>query len=480
MTQSPTEQDERMGKDKDQYRVKNVLAFCSAQVSDVISYQGFTFLIFTFYYAVIGLDVGWITIGFIIWSVWNSLNDPLLGYISDRTHTKWGRRIPYFALGLIPLSIIMVLLWTPPVYLFDPVANFIYFIIIIMVFEGIYTMFSLAHTSMFPEIFLTEKARIKANSIKQMFSVLGLIVAFILPTLMISDLSDPAALGQYQVVGLILGLITFLGGFIFLKWGPKERPEFDHDYQKAPRLLTSIKWCVKSRSFRNYIPAELANWYVFGMLPTIVPLYGKFVLGIGKGETIWLGLLLGVTFISAAIFINLWKRVVARIGARKAWMCSFSVWILTLLPTLFITDRYQGLIVFFLIGIGLSGSMVIIDLLVADIIDEDEIATGIRRESSYYGVNALFLRTATIFVFLSISLVFSSVGWKVFEPEVVTDDTIFGLRALMFLFPAVALAIGILAMYRYPLDGAKLQQVKADLEKIHASKREQSLHFERA
>ncbi len=187
-----------------------------------------------------------------------------------------------------------------------------------------------------------------------------------------------------------------------------------------------------------------------------------------------MGLLLGIAFLSAAIFINFWKKVVAKIGPRKAWMCSFTVWIITLLPTLFITDKFQGIIVFFLIGIGLSGSLIIIDLLVADIIDEDELVTGIRREASYYGVNALFLRTATIFVFLSISLVFSSVGWTVFEPSLVTADTVFGLRALMFLFPAIALAIGVFAMYRYPLDGAKLKQVKADLEKLHASKREKS------
>ncbi len=450
---------------------KTAAIYSLGQIGDITAYQTFTFLVFTFYYAVVGINIALISIGFMIWSVWNAINDPMLGYLSDRTHTKWGRRIPYVIVAFIPLAIIMILLFSPikTLGITDEIANFIYFLIIIIVFELFYTMYSLNLTSIFPEVFISSEERTKANNVRQVFTIVGLLVAFILPSFFISDYSDPNSIGEYQIFGVVCMIIIIICGLIFLKFGPKERDEFKEDYQNAPSLKDSIKLCVKSKSFMWYIPAEIGNWFVYGMLPTIVPLYGKFVLNIQ--DTFLISLLLGFTFISAAIFMTiLWKPLVKRFGNRKTWMLSMSIWIATMAPLMFINDLVGGIVVFFLIGIGLSGSLYIIDLVVADIVDEDEVNTGMRREAGYYGVNALFLRFTTVFVFLAISSVFTSVGWAVFEPEVITPEIIFGLRALIFIFPAIALVIAILSIYKYPLSAKKLEEVREKLEKIHARK----------
>ncbi|GAH53353.1 unnamed protein product, partial [marine sediment metagenome] len=87
--------------------------------------------------------------------------------------------------------------------------------------------------------------------------------------------------------------------------------------------------------------------------------------------------------------------------------------------------------------------------------------------TGYYGVKAFIYKLSSVFVFLTIGLVFSNVGWAVYEPEKVTAEVIFGLRALMFIFPAIALIISILVMYKYPLYGEKLATVKEKLSKIH-------------
>ncbi|GAI18126.1 unnamed protein product, partial [marine sediment metagenome] len=87
------------------------------------------------------------------------------------------------------------------------------------------------------------------------------------------------------------------------------------EYKNAPSFFFSLKSSVKNKSFRRYIPADIAIWYTIGMLTTLIALYGKFVLGIGEGETIFLGILMLLTFISMAIAINLlWKPVVRKIG----------------------------------------------------------------------------------------------------------------------------------------------------------------------
>lgn len=399
-------------------------------------------------------------------------NDPLIGYLSDRTHTKWGRRLPYIVVSFVPLAVVMYFLFTPPLPVGTPneIGNFYYFLTIILIFELFYTAFSLNQMSLFPEIFMSEQERTKANNVRQIFSIIGLVFAFILPGLIISDFSVPAALPEYQLFGIIAGIVVIVGALIFLLFGPKEKPEFREDYKNAFSFFKTIKFCFKSKSFRWYVISETSNWFVFGMLPTIVPLYAKYVLN--ESDAFMASLLLGLSFISATIFITfLWRPVVRKIGNRKAWMISMTIWILSLFPLMFIGDLISGMIIFFLIGMGLSGSLYIIDLVVADIVDEDEIATGMRREAGFYGVNAFVLRFSNILVILAISTVFSTVGWATFDPSVDPSQVAFGLRVLIFVFPAIALLIAILAIYKYPLHGEKLKEVKEKLEEIHEQKK---------
>ena len=446
--------------------------FSFGQIADITAYQSFILLIFTFYYSVVGIQIELITLGFIIWSIWNMINDPILGYFSDRTHTKWGRRRPWIMIAFIPLAVIMIFLFTPPfpIGITNPqFGNFVYFLIIIIIFEFFYTMYSLNVTSMFPEIFLTEKERTQGNNIRAVYTIIGLIVAFLLPGLIIPDFTDPAYFTEFQIFGVIACVVIIIAVIILLKFGPKERKEFQKDSENALSLIKSIVYCLKSKSFRWYIIAELCNWFVYGMLPMIVPLYAKFVLGAIGFET---SLLLGLTFISAALFMTvLWKPLVRKLGNKKTWIISMSIWAASLFPLMFISDYISGMIVFFLIGVGLSGSLYIIDLVVADIVDEDEVVTGIRREAGYYGVNALILRFSNVLVIFAIGSVLSTVGWAVFEPTLVTEGVKLGLRALMFVFPVIALIIAILAMTQYPLHGERLKNVQEKLKEIHEQKK---------
>jgi GPH family glycoside/pentoside/hexuronide:cation symporter len=208
------------------------------------------------------------------------------------------------------------------------------------------------------------------------------------------------------------------------------------------------------------------------MLTTIVALYGKFVLGVGEGQSIYLALLMLLFFVSSAICMNIiWKPVVQRLGIRKGWLISMFLWIIFLSPLFFIDNVMIGFIVFSLIGIGFSGCYYILDLAISDIIDEDEVNTGTRREASYFGVYIMFMRLATILVFLAIGLIFTNVGWVIYAPEKVTPQVILGLRVLIFILPAISLLFGIIAVYKFPLHGERLKKVKVELQKIHQEKK---------
>ncbi|MFX0165439.1 MAG: MFS transporter [Candidatus Hodarchaeota archaeon] len=469
---------EKKEESEESFSFKKAASYSTGQIADQAAYQTFTFLVFTFYYTVIKLNITYITIGFIIWAVWNSFNDPMLGYLSDRTHTRFGRRLPYIMIAFIPLGVIVFLLFTPnfPILVEHEIGMFIYFLVIIILFEFFYTMFSLNATSLFPETFISKDERTKANNVRQSFLILGLIIAFVLPGFFIEDYTPESTdrvktLGEYQIFGIVAAIIIVIVGGIFIKFTPREKVEFKEEYKNAPSFFNSIKMCVKSKSFMWYIPAEIANWFVYGILPTLIPLYAKAVLGIEDAFII--SLLIGAAFISSVIFITfVWKPIVRRIGNRKAWMISMTSWIITLFPLMFLGPNMEvlAIIVFFFIGLGLSGSFYIIDLVVSDIIDEDEVNTGTRREAGYYGVNAFFLRLAIIIVFISIGPMFIIADWEVFSlpasPEIQLT-----LRILMFVYPSAALIIAILSIYKYPLDGERLKQVKEKLEEIHQQKK---------
>ncbi|MFX0034698.1 MAG: MFS transporter [Candidatus Hermodarchaeota archaeon] len=454
---------------REKFSYKRGISYGIGQLSDITAYQTFTFLVFTFYYAVVGIDIISIMVAFILWALWNSFNDSLIGFFSDRTHTRWGRRIPWIMISLGPLALSVFLLFTPPISMdiTNNIPNFVYFMIIIVVFELFFTMYDLNFTALFPELFITVKERTKGNNIRQIFAILGLIMAFVLPGLFISDYSDPASLGQYQLFGIVVAVIILIPALIFLKFSPREKAEFKEDYKKAPNFIDSLKTCIKSKSFAWYIPAEVANWFVYGMLPAIVPLYGKYVLNIT--DTLLLSLLLGIAFISAALFMTiLWKPLVQRIGPRKSWLISMSIWVIILSLLMIIGDPISGMIVFFLMGIGLSGSLYIIDIVISDIVDEDEVNTGTRREGAYYGVNMFLMHLSTVVVFLVIGPVFLISNWYEFNPA---DVPISSLRILISIFPIIALLIGIFVIYKYPLDGERLKFVKHQRELLHQEKK---------
>ena len=361
--------------------------------------SAFNTWVFTFYFTAVGLPVFYIMFAYILWTIWNAINDPLIGYLSDRTNTKWGRRKPYIILGSIPVIIIEIILWLPPTD--SHVITFLYLLIILICYDTFYSMIALPYDSLFPELYTSVEERAEVNTIKQILATIGMLFAFLLPGFFISDYSEKTG---YLINGIVTSTIVGLTLLFSLKYGVLEREEFKLDYQQGFKFQEGLKYTLKNKSFVLYTIMFFLYEYILLVLATVVPLYGKHVLKISPFET---SLLLGIMFIVGVLTVVIWMKLDVKLGSRKAYAVAMILYFFATIPILFITTYEMAIFTVILMGVGFGGMLYFIYLLIADVIDEDELNTGVRREGSFFGITNFFMRLAMILSIVTVSLVFS-------------------------------------------------------------------------
>jgi len=456
--------------------IKEKVLFSTSSFPDQLTYQAFTIYVFTFYFAVVGLTMLELWIGFILWGIWNMFNDPLLGALSERTKQKGklGKRKFYLIISFVPLALMMVLLYTVPVNF-----EFAYFIFIIFTFEFFYTMFSVNTNAVFPEMFPTVKQRADVNMFLKSFTMIAVIIASLVPTFVISPLvPDPtdaipdaieaaAIKPMYITAGIILFIIVLIMSILFIFFSVKEKEEDSSVFEKRPGFFKSLKVTFSNKTFIKFTLGNMLIWYCFNLILTVFPLYAFHILGYDQGA-LMIGVTLMIGLLSAAIFMPVQIRIRAKFGTRKGLMIGLGIWIITLFPLILLSDnaisRTLAMVIFFTIGFGLSAALFYIDILHGDVIDEDALKFGVKRAASYYGVNAFIHRFSTILGITTIAIIFSGTGWS--EYESVLDPVLrdLGLKALIFIFPAIALIGSILIFKTYGLHGERLKNMRKQLE----------------
>jgi GPH family glycoside/pentoside/hexuronide:cation symporter len=462
--------------------LKEKVLFGLSAFPDQLTYQAFTIYVFTFYFAVVGLSMQELWIGFVLWGVWNMFNDPLLGALSEKTKQKGklGKRKFYLIISFIPLALIMILLFTVPQNI-----EFWYFVFIIFTFEFFYTMFSVNTNAVFPEMYPTEKQRGDVNVFIKAFTMIAVILASLIPTFIVTPslvptidpLVDPVGSAaevasirfQYLISGIILSAIVLIMAILFIFFGVKEKEEQVVDFQKRPGFFESIKLTFSNRTFIKFTLGNMLIWYCFNILLTVFPLYAVYVLGRTEG-TLLIGVTLMLTLLTAAFLMPVQVRIRKKFGTRKGLMIGMGIWIITLFPLILLSNneisRIMSFVVFITIGFGLSAALFFIDLIHGDVIDQDALKFGVKRAGSYYGVNAFIHRFSMILGITTIYIIFSGTGWSSYVP-VVADPLLreIGIKALMFVFPSIALVGSILFFKFYDLHGEKLEKMRQELEK---------------
>ena len=457
---------------------KTRLAFATGEIGDNVAYQTFSFLIFTFYFTVVGLSVNLIVIGFVIWSLWNAFNDPLIGYLSDRTKHRLGRRAPWMILATIPLAVLMVLLFMPPSYLGSDSITFVYFLITLIAFDVFYSMFNLNYNALFGEMFIEMEDRAETGRLRGMFVSISLILAIVLPTILIEDLTNKRGLSktpdEYILSGIIAACIIVITYLITLKWGVRNPKEFTKDHENSKSFIETLKFTFKNRAFLIFLIPALATWMCIGLLPTVIPLFATFVLQVTEENSILTGVLLLAAFLAAGISMPLWAKIRKNKGARISGIVAMIAWAIPLMVFIYMPDFTSGLIVMIFAGIGVGGCIYFYDQCLAEIIDEDEIKYGTRRAGSYYGIINFTIRLSVIINFVIIGVLFTSADWQEYTPNPGIDVANI-LRFLVGWLPLILFTIGAIGLYFYPIHGKRLEDNRKKLTELHATKRERSV-----
>jgi GPH family glycoside/pentoside/hexuronide:cation symporter len=327
-----------------------------------------------------------------------SLDDVLIGYWSDGTRSRWGRRIP-FVLAATPFwAIFAVLLFTPPAA--GTAATALYLFAIIELFYLASTLSGGPYEALFPEIATTSDQRVRLAGVRVYLGAAGAGVGLIGSGLLV----DHVGFAEMAIVMATLALVCRYVGLAGI-WRRASRTQ--------PPAQISIRHALRATysnsNFLSFLPTfvlfQIALQLTLGMLPY----YVTAVLG-REDEGTWVAILTAVGIGSTLATVPVFAWLAARTTKRHA----YSVAMLSaacLFPLLFVAGFLPGppaevqiLLTMVLVGAPLAGNYLFPATLTADIIDDDSARTGLRREATYFGAQNFVEKTATSFAPLLLTL----------------------------------------------------------------------------
>ncbi|MEZ4616597.1 MAG: MFS transporter [Caldilineaceae bacterium] len=365
-----------------------------------IPVQVFSVSLLFFYTDVKRLPAAWSATAFTLYAIYNAVNNPLIGYLSDRTKTRWGRRLPYLWFGTLPWLIVFALLWLAPFNGNEqPVALLIYLVIGIVVYDGIGTAVNTSYYSLLPEMFPRYHERTDVAVRMNIFLTVALLAGVALPPL-IGDRLGWATMGLiFTVVAAVATYTGYLGMFERGSQGVADDFSF----------FAAFKATFVNRSFLPMTVAQTMRFVTTNALATGMIFYVKYSLQADPGQT---SIILATAFIVAAAALYPWRFFIAnRFEARTTALCGYAATAMAALPLWFVNSLSGAIIAAAIIGVAFAGIFLMDNVLIADVIDEDEVKTGQRREGMYFGLNGLVVTLSTAIVSVVFGIVATAYGY---------------------------------------------------------------------
>ncbi|NHJ22719.1 MAG: MFS transporter [Candidatus Lokiarchaeota archaeon] len=436
------------------HSIKGHLLYSLGAIPSALPYNMIGTWLLTFYTIGVGLSLIEFGFLFIIYGIWNAVNDPLFGFFMDKLKPKKGRRVPWIIYGTIPMTLGFIGLWWVPFT--AHIGILLYGLAMLFIFDTGFTICMTAWGALYTEMYETERERASVVAVKDTFAFISSMIGVMIPSMI------AAALGSWALAGLIMGITIPITMYLSLL-GTKERKEYQID-----EPLPILKAFIESFSNKPFVISAVTYAlldFCFGFTMMIIPLYAKFIIHIGEGME-------GFAMIGVALGIlggiPIWWKIYAKKGPKFGLAYSMLVFCIGMIPLFLAGDFITLLIIGLFPGIGVAG-VLMTEPVISAAIDYDEIKTGKRREATYGGIQAFVARLSLILSAVALIILQLVSG---FNPNLETQTTegLIGLRFSISIVPAIGLILALIIFKFYPLNLKKFNEQQAKLKELHQAR----------
>ncbi len=426
---------------------------------------------FYFYEAEIGLNVWLTSLGFIIYAIWNAVNDPFVGYLTNRQFKfskKWGRFFPWMLIGGIPWIISYILIFMPPNV--DPVSDawiiFGWLVFSTCLFDTFASIYDVNFYALFPSKFRTVRERRIASGISVPIGVIGITLGGILPPLFVTYGVPQSYVIQGGVV-IIAGLILLCFAIPGLRDDEIMKNRYFQEEDKkieGESFFKSLKIAFQQKSFIVFLIMYSLFISLTLCVQASVPYIVRFILKKPASIQIYLQLAL---LVGALISIPLWIKLAHRKNNNKKILLIAGVILIAFtLPFTFIDNLFGLVFILLFWGIGLGGYWVMLPPVMGDVIDESTVTLKRHEEGIYYGVRQFFARLAIIIQSITFATIHTLTGFEEGATKQ-SANAIWGIHIQFGLAPAIFMLIGTIIFWKwYDLTPDKIEFNRVKLKEL--------------
>lgn len=453
---------------EDKVDLKTKFCYAISSFGSFTIFTVFLSLVIIYYREILLLPSIYILWAFTFYAILNAINGVFFGWISDRTRTSQGRRIPYLKFFAPFLAISFIFIWISPskgeIGVF---GVFIWLLFSMILFDIFYNATNLAYISLGQELSMDNRERANIQAFVMVFGIFSTMISLILPLIILENMGRKGFI-YFTIVLAVIQLITML----ITSFTVKERLEFSL-IQEPLGILDSFKHTIKSKSFLIVVFVNFCILFIQAVLFGNIFFYIFYVFT--EYNPTLIIIIIGCLILSGLFFGTFYT---LKINASKGLKPALFNSLLFVGVGLILIGVLPGIISltgFFVFGFGLFGVMALINTAFGAVADEDEVKYGTRREAAIFGINSFITKPAQSIAGIFIAFILLVFQYQ--EPingvqQSQSDFTILGFRLAMGIIPGFIVLGSALIFKLYPLHGNYLAEVKATMYQMHEEKRE--------